>query len=217
MIGRESKLSGPLTEMRILTFLSSRCSAAFLEMYLNDNPTLLDELYDSKKYYIGSVRVDLAARLHQFGLLPNQHGKTLVEKASQQLLDGDDSSALSNKNIQRLLSKEELGELLTRVENELVPDLEWIREGYESSYSIGDDPESHFQSLYELFAALQDHFSENQEIMRNIERQESELAYWIDDNCQTPESDDDRREFDRVDISSDPQLDRSIFDDIDED
>ena len=140
----------------------------------------------------------------------------MVAKASNRLLEGDDCSFLNSSKIQSLFTVEELKELFARVEEELIPDLEDICEGYESSYSLGDDPESHFQSLFELFSSLQDHFAENQEIIKSVEWVESGLAQWIDENCQAWEPDVDHREFARASEAVGPESDRSIFDDIDE-
>ena len=210
------EFSGFWTKLQLLSFLSSRCSTGFLEMYLSHYPTSLDKLYDPKNRYLGSAEFDLAARLHQFGLLPNHHRETLVAKASKQLLEGEDCSALASRKIQSLYSDEELRELFTRVEEDLVPDLEDICESYESSYSLGEEPESHFQPLFELLSSLQDHFAEDQEMVNSVEWVEGELAQWIEDNCQVWEPDDDRREFDRVSEAGSPESGRSIFDDIDE-
>jgi hypothetical protein len=119
-----SELSDLWINWNITTFLSSRCSAGFLELYLERNPTFLDELYEPGSFHIASAEVGLAARLHQFGLLPNQHRETLAGKASKEVLQGEGCDALNDRDTQCLFTEEELGELLRRVREELVPDLD---------------------------------------------------------------------------------------------
>ena len=108
-------------------------------------------------------------------------------------------------------------DLLNRVKEELVPDLEDISESWESRYPDGENPDDYFQPLLELFHSLLDHFGDDQEIADSIEWEEKQVSRWIADNCQVWESEPDQREFDRVDEASGPESDRSIFDDIDED
>ena len=91
--------------------------------------------------------------------------------------------ALNDRDTQCLFTEKELGELLRRVREELVPDLEGICDGWESNYSDGEDPDEFFQPLIELFVALQDHFAEDQKILDIIEHEESQLSQWIADNC----------------------------------
>ena len=210
-------LSDFWTKWRLLTFLSSRCSAGFLESYLQHHPSLLEEFIDPRGFRTSSMEVILAARLHQFGLLPDHHREALVEIATKELLEGEGCRALNDRDMQSLFTEEELEDLLNRVKEELVPDLEDISESWESRYPDGENPDDYFQPLLELFHSLLDHFGDDQEIADSIEWEEKQVSRWIADNCQVWESEPDQREFDRVDEASGPESDRSIFDDIDED
>ena len=206
-----------MTRWRQLAFLSVRCSPRFLESYLECHPSLMVELANCDRYHIASMEVRLAARLHEFEMLPSSLRERLVEKASKNLLEGEDCSALNDKGVQKLFTEEELEDLLLRVREDLVPGLSDISEGWESRYTDGEDPDAFFQPLFELFDSLQNYFGDDLETAESINWEDDQLSKWIADNCQVWELEPDQREFDRVDEASGPESERSIFDDIDED
>ena len=216
-LNEESQFTDFWTARRLLAFLSGRCSAGFLELYLQSNPGLLDRFVDPNRPFTTSIESSLAARLHQFGLLPDRHRETLVRKAIKVLLEGEDCSALDDGDMQSLFTEEELEDLSLKVKEELIPDLEDISDSWLSRYSEGEDPDSVFQPLFELFDSLKNHFGDDQEITEGIEWVENQVQRWIYDNCQVWEPDSDWREFDRVNERGGPESDRSIFDDIDDD
>ena len=212
-----SDLSEFLTRWRQLAFLTGRCSAGFLESYLEHHPNLMVELANCDQYDITSMEVSLAARLHEFGMLPCQLRERLVEKASKNLLNGEGCSALNDRGVQKFFTEEELEDLFLRVKEELVPNLGDVCEDWESGYPDGEDPEYFFRTLFELFDSLQSQFGDDQTLAEIIEREENQVSQWIADNCRPWESEPDQLEFDRVDEERGPESDRSIFDDIDED
>ena len=163
------------TRWRLLAFLSGRCSAGFLESYLERHPNLMVELTNCDQYHITSMEVSLAARLHEFDMLPRQLRERLVEKASKNLLEGEDCSALNDKGVQKLFTDEEMEDLLLRVREDLVPDLDDISDRWESRYPDGEDPEDFFQTLFELFDSLRNQFGDDKKIAKIIKREESQV------------------------------------------
>ena len=203
------------TEVLLLTFLSRRCSSGFLKAYLDSYPSELDKLGDPTAFHT-SMEMDLAARLLEFGLLPEEHREILVENASKELLEGDGCGPLNSKSTHGLFTEAEIYELYYRVREELIPDLENVSENWESRYEDGEDPDHFFQPLFELFDSLRDQFGDDQGIEDCIEREENEIWQFISDNISVWEPDPDDWDFDDVDVPDDPEGDRSIFDDIDE-
>ena len=202
-------------EVLLLTFLSRRCSSGFLKAYLDFYPSELEKFGDPKAFHI-SMEMDLAARLLEFGLLPEEHRKILVENASRELLEAEGCGALNSKGTRSLFTEEELDELYYRVKEELIPDLENVSENWESQYEDGEDPDQFFQALFELFNSLRDQFGDDQGIADRIEREEEEVLQFISNNSPVREPDPDDWDFDDVDVPNEPDGDRSIFDDIDE-
>ena len=203
------------TEVLLLTFLTRRCSPDFLKAYLDFYPSELEKFGDPKAFHI-SMEMDLAARLLEFGMLPEEHRKILVENASRELLEAEGCGALNSKGTRSLFTEEELDELYCRVKEELIPGLENVSENWKSQYEDGEDPDQFFQALFELFNSLRDQFGDDQGIADRIEQEEEEVLQFISNNSPVREPDPDDWDLDDVDVPDEPDGDRSIFDDIDE-
>ncbi len=199
----------------ITYILTRRCSSGLLRAYLDSYPSELDKFGDAKVFH-ASMEMDLAARLLEFGLLPEEHRKILVEHASKELLEGDGCGPLNSKSRGSLFTEEELDELHYRVKEKLIPDLENVSENWESRYEYGEDPDQSFQPLFELFDSLRDQFGDDPKIVDLIEQEENEISQFISNNVSVREPDQDDWDFDDVDVPDDPEGDRSIFDDIDD-
>ena len=204
-----------MTKWNLMGFLAARCSRDFLALYLEGHPSFLCEFAKFHPSHINSMEVRLAARLHEFGMLPNQIRERLVEQASRDLLEGTDCSALNDKGVQLLFTNDEMDSLLLKAKDELIPNLSDVREGRESGYDSEENPDQYMQSLFELFGCLRDHFGDCQDLVARIEREENLTSQWVADN--TPdESDDYQRDLDSAEAAEGPEGERSIFDDIDE-
>jgi hypothetical protein len=66
------------TKRRVDDFLSSRCSREFLALYITEHPDILDRVGNPGLFLNTVSEVDLAIRLHQLALLPEQYRKTFV-------------------------------------------------------------------------------------------------------------------------------------------
>ena len=138
---------------------------------------------------------------------------------SKELLEGDGCGPLNSNSISSLFTEEELGELYYRVKEELIPDLESVSDNWKSRYEHGEDPDQLFQPLFELFDSLRDQFGDEQEIADLIEQEEDEIRRFISKNDPVREPDPDDWDFwdsDDVDVTDEPERERSIFDDIDD-
>lgn len=133
---------------------------------------------------------------------------------SEYAVDGDDLAAMSSKTIRSVFRNGEFEELKRRVRVELLPRLGDVRRNIQLNHSSDDSPEEHMASLLESFDTLKEHFGEEEEAARIIERETEYANQWIGEN--TPEEAERKpRKLGRVEESAKPQGARSIFDDID--
>ena len=212
---RSATYPGIWTEVLLQTFLSRRCSSGFLRAYVDFYPSELDKFGDPRVFHT-SMELDVAARLLEFGLLPEEHRVALVKNASKELLQGDGCGPLNTNSTSSLFTEEELDDLYYRVKEELIPDLENVGENWKSQYEHGEDLDQFFEPLLELFDSLRDQFGDDQQISDLIEQEEDEIQGFIAKNVPVWEADPDDWDFDDADTPDEPERERSIFDDIDD-
>ena len=203
------------TDVLLKTFLSRRCSSGFLRAYVDFYPSELDKFGDPRAFHT-SMELDVAARLLEFGLLPEEHRVALVKNASKELLEGDGCGPLNSISTSSLFTEKELDELYYRVKEELIPDLENVSNNWKSRYEHGEDPDQWFEPLLELFDSLRDQFGDEQEIADLIEQEDGDIQRFISENFPVREPDPDGWDFDDVDAPDEPERERSIFDDIED-
>jgi hypothetical protein len=107
-------------------------------------------------------------------------------------------------------------ELKKRVRAELLPRLDDVRRNVESNHNSDGPPEEHMSSLMESFDTLKQHFGDDEDVVRIIDRETRHANEWIGEN--TPEDPKRKpRKLGKVETADRPQGGRSIFDDIDAD
>ena len=203
--------------MSHLWFLAHRCNKEFMSMYLKKVPGLLDLVAKPGMLLDIVAEVDLAARLHEYGLLPDKQRKEFIETVSNYAEYGQDAAALNNQKIRNLFTDREFEHLVQRVRVDLLPNLDSVRDYWESTYDGKEMPEDYLYPLFDFYEALEDQFYDDEEAIQIIERERSRTYDWINDTM-LPE---------REDIDEDPwkmyalagQKDflntRSIYDDVD--
>jgi hypothetical protein len=197
-------------------FLSRRCTKKFLELYLEDNPLVLDRISEPGLMLSAMSEVGLVVRLHKLGLLPEANRKAFVKTVSEYAVEGQDLTAMSSKSIRSVFTDEEFEEMKQRVRKELLPRLDDVRRDVELNHRADDPPEEHMSSLMESFETLKEYFGDDQDAARVIEREERYANEWIGEN--TPEEPKRKpRKLGKVETAAKPAGDRSIFDDIDDD
>jgi len=200
----------------LLEFLSRRCSKEFLCLYLEKHPDLLEQVSKPGIYLDTIPEVRLAVRLHEFGLLPEDHRKQFVLTATEYAVAGDDTGALRDDGIRSIFLDEEFAELAERVRIKLLPQLDNVRRTLESNYQSKDTAEEHMQSLLESLDTLKTFFSEDVIATEIIERELKESNEWIREHT-SEEPSKSPRQLGTVDLSQKPTSSRSLFDDVDAD
>lgn len=197
-------------------FLARRCSKDFLSMYLQADPAVLDLVSKPRMSLNSSAEVGLAVRLHEFGLLPEEHRRTFVETVSKYALAGDDQFALESDGIRTLFTDAEFDELVQAVRTDLLPNLAAVRLAAEKSHASDRTAEEHMEPVRETMRTLSKRFADDEDALKIIRQQSDLTEEWIT-QAEEPEPKVSPRALGAVEPSEDPHSTRSIFDDIDED
>ena len=160
--------------------------------------------------------VPLTLRFQEFALLPEVHRKRFLDTVSRYLLNGWDAGALSNPRISNLYQQDEFYELVQSVRDEVLPDLDDIRDREESNWDEDVPPEDWMQQLKDFLNGLDSYFQNEQEIVDLINDQLASIESWIAEHTHD-EYETEEKLIGRVDVPIVTHSTRSIFDDIDAD
>ena len=196
-------------------FLTRRCSKEFLSLYVQNNPDLLDSVSEPGLLLSAVSEVNLAVRLHDFGLLPEDRRKKFIATVSRYAVEGEDLYVLEDAYIRRVFEDHEFEDLLLRVQRELLPRLDDVRRKWQSNCDSDQPPDDHMQPLLDSFGMLKKLLSDDQDAVKIVEREIARVIEWIAERM--PEDPDTRqsRTLGEVQASDELHGDRSIFEDVD--
>lgn len=199
---------------RIHSFLSRRCSKEFLELYIEKHPDLLDQAAEPGLYLSATSELDVALRIHDFGLLPEKKRQKLVATVTEYAVQGEDLHALTDPELKSVFTETEYESLRGRVLDKLVPRLKEIREEWEFNYSNDDTPDEHMQPLLDSLEALESEYDDF-EVKGTVGSEMQYIYEWI-----TEQEDDEkvhrpRQSIGNIVASNEINSSRSVFDDID--
>lgn len=196
-------------------FLANRCSKEFLAMYLEQDPDILKRVSEPGLRLYAVPEVDLAVRLHKFGLLPEESRKKFIETVSKYAIEGEDLYALQNADVHSVFTDSEFDELVETVRTDLLPKLADVRKNVQENYDTSDLPDEHMQDILESFSTLKKRFREDEDAVKIIERETDLANEWITETA-PPEPKRAPRTLGAVEPSEKKHGTRSIFDDIDD-
>ena len=199
---------------RLASFLDSRCTAEFLKLYVQGHPDFLWQVSYPTVMLEYAPEVSLILRLREFDLLPEENRKRFVEKASEEALACLDAGALANRRIRILFREDESDTLIQRIRDELLPDLDNIRDNEQSNWDEDISPDDWMQPLNEFLRALDTYFQKEQDVVNLVDQQLSMIENWVVEHTEIQHERGERL-IGNVDIPVIPQSARSIFDDID--
>jgi hypothetical protein len=197
-------------------FLASRCSREFLAMYLEQDPDILERVSRPGLSLSVVAEVNLAVRLHGFGLLPETNRKEFIGVVSNYAVEGRDMHALDDPGIRSVLTDEEFKELMETVRRELLPKLAQVRMSEQSNHQPNVPPDEHMQDILESLSTLKRHFSDDDNAINTIEREMRLANEWISET-EPPEQKVSPRALGTVEPAEEKRGTRSIFDDIADD
>jgi len=143
------------TYNRLLRFLSYRCDKIFLEQFIAEFPDFIPSL-SIEEYLFLNPNLTMVTRLHEFGLLPEAERLKAVDSIRRLAVEVPDSSFL-REDIKNLMTDEELSDIMTSVQENLLPDLDYEVENWRNSYEGDCEPSEHFE---ELKGVLDDYWGE---------------------------------------------------------
>lgn len=196
------------------SFLTYRCSKEFLTLYLEKNPKLAQHVATPGISLSAVSEVSLAARLHEFGLLPECWRIKFVETVCDYAITGEDLYGLESDTIRSVFTDAEFEDLRGAVRTKLLPRLDHVRKDLERSFDHSETAEDYMQNLMESFDTLKATFKDDAEAVQLIEREVREAQGWIGEN----ESDQPKvstRTLGKTVDAGGTQGSRSIFDDVD--
>jgi hypothetical protein len=203
----------------LFTFLSTRCSASFLRIYLEHHPEIGDLISSPGSNLSAVPEVDLLVRLHEVNLLPDEWRLRFVDRARLLAIESPELDFLAVDRIRNLFRPEELDSIIALIRQELVPTLSGLVDDWHGNYERGHEPDEWFQPLREVIDILSSEFQADSEITASL----SEVSDQIDWAIQDIQDNTPPVEFERYDDDyeggrgpSHPSAGRSIFDDIDE-
>jgi hypothetical protein len=194
-------------------FLASRCSKDFLAAYLVQSPDVLQRVAKPGLSLSAVPEVDLAVRLHEFGLLPEETRKAFVETVSTYAVQGKDLHALDDLGVRSVFQASEFDELLETVRTDFLPKMQDVRLNAQSSHQSSDSPDEHMQVILESFGILKKRFGEDEQLVKLIDREIDLVNDWISET-EPPEPKLGPRVLGAVEHSPEKHGTRSIFDDI---
>ena len=106
--------------------------------------------------------------------------------------------------------------LFNRVRDELLPNLDDVRQNEEWNWYDDFSPEDWMYSLKQFLHALRSYFHDDQNIVNDVNEQLSMVEIWIDEHTEYEQSRQERL-IGRVDVPIVTHSTRIIFDDVDVD
>lgn len=200
---------------KLQEFLARRCSKEFIATYLDVNPDLLEQVSNPGLLLNSVPEVDLAVRLHELGLLPEERRKQFVDTVCDYAMEGQDLYALQDPGIRSVFEGHEFDEFLILVRTKLLPRLRDVRYEWEGNHDSDMSPDDHMQPLLDSLEALKKHFSGDEEAMAIISREIEFANWWIGDHMPEEPPARPERKLGEVQLSNAFRAGRSIFDDID--
>jgi hypothetical protein len=194
-------------------FLANRCSKDFLAAYLEQSPDVLQRVANPGLSLSVVPEVDLAVRLHEFGLLSEEVRKAFVVKVSTYAIQGEDLLGLDDLGMRSVFQDGEFEEMLELVKTGLLPKLQHVRLNAQSSYLSSESPDEHMQGVLESLGILKKRFAEDEQLAKVIDREIDLVNEWISET-DPPEARVGPRVLGAVEHSMEKHGTRSIFDDI---
>lgn len=204
-----------LRRERFYSFLSRRCSQDFLIKYFTVDPQLFDRVVrDFEVSWFGSSS-SFAKRLHNCGLLPEEHRLLIVDQLVVQALDGDELAVIYDEDLHAFFVSGELATFLTRVEQNLQGILTASCKKGTDDFRQGDDAEGHISELAEHLELILTAHPTWPGIASTIQSYRTWLDDWVFDVTGGHEKSEPSRQASAPSSVAVLRRDRSIFDDID--
>jgi len=179
------------------------------------NQDLLNEVSRPGLLLNSVPEVDLAVRLHKFGLLPEDRREQFIATVSEYALEGQDFYALQDSGIRGVFENHEFEELLVLIRTELLPRLGDVLSDWESNHDSDHSPDEYMEPLLESFETLRKLYADDENAVTIIEREYKHATWWIGEHMPEDTYANQSRRIGGVEQPNVLYTERSIFDDVD--
>lgn len=202
---------------RVQTFLAYRCSKEFLMLYIENNPDILDRVSKPGLMLSAVSEVDLAIRLQELGLLPEDRRKVFIAAITSYAVNGEDFYVFESRRLRKIFTRSEIKHLRASVRLKTLPKLAEVRRDRQGDYYHDRDgsAEDYIQPLLDSFNAVKKEFRGDSTAVSAIEREIGYAHQWAADHVQDEPDDAPKRELGEIQTSEDVESTRSIFEDVD--
>lgn len=167
-------------------FLRSRCSDEFLRMWAKAHVAELAEMADFGMMVDAVWQPAVLSRLNQAGALPESVRLAAVERVIEFSID-DLDPAWANSNLKPLFQPEEYADLLRRIEEEVLPNLQDRIDEHVSSIISGMTKEELYQTPREYVDAIRQAFDGRPDIVARC----SDIDQYISEHAHMDEDEDE--------------------------
>lgn len=195
-------------------FLARRCCKEFLEGYLLADQTLLGSISEPGPHLEFSEDVDLAVRLFELGLLPEEQRRLLASAVSEHAWRGDDARALVDPRLHSMLNEKERSRLKDAMRTELLPRIEEVRLNLQADIAQDDDAEWQMRRFEQVLTALEQQYPGSRRIKNAVRRERQRAQDWIEQRAIPKDA--THREIVTENVQAVPAGARGIFDDVDQ-
>lgn len=203
---------------RRATFLSTRCDAQFLRMWLDRDPRRLGSLAVPGLMLESDSDNELVARLNEMGLYPEEMRESFAAELIEYCATGVDPAVLWNERLSSILADAEREDLRERVQSELLSNLSRAISNCTEGWSSDSSPESLVQPLRDLVYHLPQVFPDDLAAKDKAAELDRLLDQWVAD--QDWDDPDESRgsplagRFAAASEGTTTSVDRSVFDDL---
>lgn len=177
-------------DYRIRYFLGQRCDDAFLQLFAEQRPQILDMKPGVFMAYSSENRV--LAKLHAAGLLPDEKRLALVDHIIDNTITCQDGGVFRDASLRSLLTDQEFAGLLARVKAEVLNDFQSHVSDWKSNCS-DDDPDSHFDELNSFLTYVEEALPDGDPDLAKVASGRTSISQAIDDLNESRGPDTDTR------------------------
>ncbi|MFH0303477.1 hypothetical protein AAFX91_41530 [Bradyrhizobium sp. 31Argb] len=143
----------------LFSFLARRASETVLRTFVGAHPDVFERRM--KVYYYQSAyqpKVQLYARAHSLGILPEEFRSTMVASLESDIFYGLDTSILNEEEVLSLFTPKQLMALPRRVKDELLPAIEERIEQIAEEADLEIEPRDNFDQISSSLSELEAFF-----------------------------------------------------------
>jgi hypothetical protein len=207
-------------------FMATRCSRAFLEVYLEVDPDLIKRCLGFGSYLAAMPELNVLARLQSLGLLPEEARKRVLATVSELAVETPDDDWLQSSALYDLLSDQERAGILDRVRSQVVSDLDNMLWNWQLNEQ-GESADEYYEPLIEALNSYKRAFNDRgdldavhalEDALSKAEERRTNSSHWYDDETSpyTPKKSSSSDFPQREQVRNQRLEDRSVFDDVDE-